>query len=210
MYNPKEKLHKMKKTRIPNQGIFAGLFSAIVASLCCITPVLALFSGATGIAATFSWIEPYRPILIGLTFSILGFAWYRLTKPLPQNSNCVCGDDKPKFIQSKTFLFLVTIFAGFMLAFPYYSHLFYPNSNIEKQVFYVSERNVGELNYSIQGMSCAGCEALIEHEVNQLEGILEVNADYDTSSTFVKYDRGTITPDEIKTAIGKTSYKIME
>ncbi|MEC7769835.1 MAG: mercuric transport protein MerTP [Bacteroidota bacterium] len=200
----------MKKTRISNQGAFAGLFSAIVASLCCITPVLALFSGATGIAATFSWIEPYRPILIGLTLLILGFAWYQRTKPLTQDINCVCGDHKPKFIQSKVFLFFVTIFSGFMLAFPYYSHLFYPNSNIENQVIYVSERNVGELNYSIQGMTCAGCEAHIEHEVNQLEGILEVNADYDTSSTFVKYDRGTITPDEIKTAIGKTGYKIME
>lgn len=200
----------MKKTITSNQGAFAGLFSAIVASLCCITPVLALFSGATGIASTFSWIEPYRPILIGLTLLILGFAWYQKLKPRPQDIDCACEDEKPKFIQSKTFLFLVTIFAGVMLAFPYYSHLFYPNTSVDKQVVYVSENNVGELNYSIQGMTCAGCEAHIEHEVNQLEGILEVDANYETSSALVKYDKGKVTPDEIAIAIGKTGYKIVE
>jgi len=108
------------------------------------------------------------------------------------------------------FLFLMTIFAGMMLAFPYYSHFFYPNPSIGKQVVYVSENNVGELNYSIQGMTCAGCEAHIEHEVNKLEGILEVDADYGTSSALVKYDKSKVTPDEIASAIGKTGYQIIE
>ncbi len=190
--------------------IGTSVLAAITASLCCITPVLALLAGTSGIASTFSWIEPFRPYLIGLTFLILGFAWYQKLKPNPQDIDCACEDDKPKFIQSKTFLFLVTIFAGVMLAFPHYSHLFYPNSGVEKQIVYVSENNVGELNYSIQGMTCGGCEAHIEHEVNQLEGILEVDANYETSSALVKYDKGKVTPDEIATAIGKTGYKIVE
>jgi hypothetical protein len=42
----------------------AGLFSAITASLCYVTPVLALVAGTSGMAATFSWIEPFRPYLI--------------------------------------------------------------------------------------------------------------------------------------------------
>ena len=190
--------------------IGTSVLAAITASLCCITPVLALLAGTSGIASTFSWIEPFRPYLIGLTFLIPGFAWYQKLKPNPQDIDCACEDDKPKFIQSKTFLFLVTIFAGVMLAFPHYSHLFYPNSGVEKQIVYVSENNVGELNYSIQGMTCGGCEAHIEHEVNQLEGILEVDANYETSSALVKYDKGKVTPDEIATAIGKTGYKIVE
>ncbi len=193
-----------------NRTAFAGLFSAIVASLCCITPVLALLSGTTGVASTFSWVEPYRPILVGLTVLILGFAWYKKLKPRPQDIDCACDDDKPKFIQSKTFLFLVTIFAGIMLAFPYYSHLLFPNSSVKKKVLYVSENNVGELNYSIQGMTCTGCEAHIENKVNQLQGILEVDANYEKSSALVKYDKGKVTPDEIATAIRKTGYKIIE
>ena len=113
----------MKKTMTSNRTAFAGLFSAIVASLCCITPVMALLSGTTGIASTFSWVEPYRPLLIGATVLILCFAWYQKLKPSSQDIDCAC-DDKPQFIQSKKFLFLVTFFAGIMLAFPYYSHMF--------------------------------------------------------------------------------------
>lgn len=200
----------MKKTITSNGTALAGIFSAIAASLCCVTPVLALLSGTTGIASTFSWVEPYRPILIGATVLILGLAWYQKLKSRPEDIDCACEDEKPGFIQSKKFLLLVTFFAGMMLAFPYYSHLFYPNPNAEKQVVYVSESNVSELTYLIQGMTCAGCEAHIENEVNKLEGILHVDADYETSKAYVKFDKSKVTSDEIASAIGKTGYKIMD
>ena len=64
-----------------NKLIGAGLLTAITASLCCITPVLALIAGTSGIASTFSWIEPFRPYLIGLTILVLAFAWYQKLKP---------------------------------------------------------------------------------------------------------------------------------
>jgi mercuric ion transport protein len=54
----------VKTGKQPKGIIGAGLLTAFAASLCCITPVLALFSGATGIASTFSWMEPYRPYLV--------------------------------------------------------------------------------------------------------------------------------------------------
>lgn len=99
-----------------NKLIGAGLLTAITASLCCITPVLALIAGTSGIASTFSWIEPFRPYLIGLTILVLGFAWYQKLKPRKE-IDCECEtDEKPKFIQSKKFLGSVTVFAIVMLA----------------------------------------------------------------------------------------------
>lgn len=50
-----------------NKLIGAGLLTAIAASLCCITPVLALIAGSSRLATTFSWFEPFRPYFIGLT-----------------------------------------------------------------------------------------------------------------------------------------------
>ena len=55
----------------------ASILSAVAASLCCITPVLALISGASGVASTFSWLEPFRPYLLGITIFVLAFAWYQ-------------------------------------------------------------------------------------------------------------------------------------
>jgi len=42
-----------------NKILGVGIFTAVAASLCCITPVLALLAGTSGIASTFSWIEPF-------------------------------------------------------------------------------------------------------------------------------------------------------
>ena len=64
-----------------NKLIGAGLLTAIAASLCCITPVLALIAGTSGLASTFSWLEPFRPYFIGLTILVLAFAWYQKLKP---------------------------------------------------------------------------------------------------------------------------------
>ncbi|HEU4634309.1 MAG TPA: mercuric transporter MerT family protein, partial [Flavisolibacter sp.] len=68
---------------IKSSGTFssAGVLSAIAASLCCITPVIALLAGSSSIAANFSWIEPARPYLIALSISVLALAWYVKLKP---------------------------------------------------------------------------------------------------------------------------------
>ena len=171
-------------------------------------PVLALIAGTSGIASTFSWIEPFRPYLIALTILVLAIAWYQKLKPKKQEIDCDCEDQKPKFINSKKFLLLVTLLAGLMLAFPYYTKIFYPNPN--KEVVYVSESNVNKIEYSIKGMTCTGCEVHIESEVNKLDGIIEVKAYHEKGNTIVKYDKTKVTNKEIEDAVGKTGYEIIE
>lgn len=78
--------------------IGAGLLTAIAASLCCITPVLALVAGTSGLASTFSWLEPARPYFIGLTILVLGFAWYQKLKPKKQiDCNCETEENQNLF-----------------------------------------------------------------------------------------------------------------
>ncbi|RYE48387.1 MAG: heavy metal transporter, partial [Sphingobacteriales bacterium] len=48
----------MISIKSPGTYTSAGLLSAFAASLCCITPVIALLAGSSSIAANFSWIEP--------------------------------------------------------------------------------------------------------------------------------------------------------
>lgn len=101
-----------------NKLIGVSLLTAITASLCCITPVLALIAGTSGIASTFSWLDPFRPYFIGLTILVLSYAWYLKLKP-KKDMDCECETDdlptgktgKPKFIQSKSFLGIITVFA---------------------------------------------------------------------------------------------------
>lgn len=194
-----------------NRLMGTSVLTALAASICCITPVLAVLAGTTGLASTFSWIEPYRPYLIGLTVLVLAFAWYQKFKPKTKAEiDCECEDDKPQFINSKGFLFLVTLLAGAMLAFPNYSHVFYSNPNMNKEVVYVEQSNVKEIRVTIEGMTCTGCEAHIESQVNKLDGILNVNADYQAANTIVKYDETKVDLKKIETAILSTGYKIVK
>lgn len=189
-----------------NKLIGAGLLTAFAASLCCITPVLALVAGTSGLASTFSWLDPARPYFIGLTVLVLGFAWHQKIKP-KEEVNCNCEEDeKPKFIQSKFFLGIVTAFAIVMLAFPYYAQIFYPKT--EKQVFLVDKLNVQTVEFTISGMTCAGCEKHVNHEVNKLSGILKSTASYKNENAIVEFDNSKTNIAEIERAIKGTGYSV--
>lgn len=191
-----------------NKLVITSLLTAITASLCCITPVLALIAGTSGVASTFSWIEPFRPYLIGLTILVLVFAWYQKLKP-EKEIDCECEtDEKPKFIQSKTFLGIITVFAIIMLAFPYYSSIFYPN--IEKQVIVVDKSNIKITEYKIDGMTCASCEEHVNHEVNKLNGIINSNTSYKKGNAIIEFDKTKTNKREIEKAIISTGYKITD
>ncbi|MEA1784655.1 mercuric transport protein MerTP [Arenibacter sp. GZD96] len=198
----------------------AGLLAAFSASLCCITPILALLSGTTGLAAAFSWTTPFRPYLIAISVLVLGFAWYLKLKPKttpsePGNgAQCDCestenqqeGKIKKPFMQSITFLGIVTIFSALMLAFPSYAPIFSPTK--EKEIVVVQATNITEITFRVNGMTCSGCEVHVTHAVHQLPGILDVTASYDDATTVVKFDSSKTNMEAIINAIKTTGYQV--
>nr|WP_093406105.1 mercuric transport protein MerTP [Salegentibacter flavus] len=200
----------MKSSNMSNSPAFVSLLTAVTASVCCITPLLAILAGSSGLVTTFSWIESFRPYLIVLTIGILGLAWYLKLKPKTQEEiDCACDEEeKPSFWQSKNFLFMVTVFAGLMLAFPYYSNIFY--SQPSKDIMYVSQSNIIKHTFEVEGMTCAGCEAHVESEVNNLDGILSIKASYANTNTVVEYDKTKVDLTAIRKAINTTGYKVID
>jgi mercuric ion transport protein len=191
-----------------NKLIGAGLLTAITASLCCITPILALIAGTTGIAATFSWIEPFRPYLIGLTILVLGFAWNQKLKP-QKKIDCECETvEKQKFIQSKKFLGIATVFAIVMLAFPYYSEIFYPKT--EKKIILVDKSAIKTTEFIISGMTCSSCEEPVNHEVNKLNGVVNSKASYENGNAIIEFDKTKTNETAIVKAISAAGYKVTD
>jgi len=193
-----------------NKLVGAGVLSAVTASLCCITPVLALISGASGLASTFSWMEPARPYLIGITVLVLGFAWYQKLKPrTAEEIQCDCEkDEKKPFMQTKTFLGIVTVFAGLMLAFPHYAHIFYP-SNDKKEVVIVNASDIQTVTFDVKGMTCNSCASHVEYDVNKLSGIISVDASYEKATAKVEFDQSKVSLVQIEESINGTGYKVV-
>ncbi|CAA9197652.1 mercuric transport protein MerTP [Flavobacterium sp. NPDC079362] len=194
--------------KIENKLLGTGIMTAIAASICCITPILALIAGTSGVASSFSWLEPARPYFIGLTILVLGFAWYQKIKPKKQ-IDCNCDVEKKQtFIQSKTFLAIVTVFAGLMLAFPSYAHIFYPEA--QKQTVAINNSNTKIIEFGISGMTCTSCEEHVNHEVSKLSGIIKATTSYEKKNAIVEFDNSKTNITEIEKAINATGYTITE
>lgn len=200
----------------PKRKSYAGvaILTAITASLCCITPVLAFIAGIGGGAAAFSWLEPLRPYLIGFTLLVLGFAWYQKLKPRKE-VDCECEEYQPinkeagiSFMQSKRFLAFVTGFALLMLAFPYYAGIFYPKHQANQVE--INQGNLVMTEFNITGMTCSSCEEHITHAIQELEGIYAVNASYEKGIAQVQFDRTKTFKEEIAEAINLTGYKVTD
>ncbi len=194
-----------------NAAVITGVLTAITASLCCITPVLALIAGTSGIAASFSWIEPLRPWLIAFTVIVLAVAWYLKLRPVEAADDCGCEvtPGKKPFTQSRIFLAIVTIFAMVMLAFPYYAHIFYPTKNTAEISNMMPQPMTKQVNFNIKGMTCDGCAEHIEHALGQEEGVMEVSASYEKGEAIVKYDPSKVDVEKLSKSIDKTGYKVV-
>jgi len=196
-------------TTIKNsKGWIAGLLAAVAASLCCITPVLAFLGGASGFASSFSWVEPYRPYLIGLTIAVFTFAWYQKIKPQKQ-VGCDCeADNKKSFRQSKSFLVIVTVVSGLLMAFPYYAKIFYPKPQKAK-VIVVDKSNIATVQLNINGMDCEGCTAHINGALSKVDGVIEANTYYKNANAIVKFDNSKTSVDSLSNIINNIGYKVI-
>lgn len=155
-----------------NRLIGTGLLTATAASLCCITPILALIAGTSSVASTFSWLEPFRPYFLGLTILVLGFAWFQKLKP-KKKIDCECETtEKSNFMQTKSFLGIITVMAALLFSFPLYARIFFPK--IESKTVITQNSKLQKVEFTINGMTCSGCEHHVKTEVNKLKGIVEV------------------------------------
>ena len=196
----------MKTEKTSKNAAYTGLFAAVAASSCCIPPVIALIAGVGGSASALSWMEPFRPYLIGLAVIAIGYAWYAYLKP-KKADDCCEVDAKPKWYQTKGFLIGITLFAAISISFPYYSHIFYPDN--KKEVIVVNQSDIQTVNFDVKGMTCASCEEHVKHAVNELEGVVNVAASYEKANAEVEFDNTKTSKEDIEKAINSTGYKVI-
>lgn len=202
----------MKTENTSKAATGVGVFAALAASLCCITPLLALLAGVSGAASSFSWLEPARPFLIGLAIVTLGYAWYRSlrTKNVAEcGPDGACKVEKKSFLASRTFLSIITVTAVILMTFPYYGQIFYPKA--EKQnVVVVESSNIQTASFNLKGMTCASCEEHVNSELAKVNGVIESQTSYAKGTSVVKFDKSKTNVQQISAAINKTGYTVKD
>ena len=95
------------------KAVITGVIAALAASSCCIPPIIAAVAGIGGASSSLSWMEPFRPYLIGIAVIAIGYAWYAHLKP-KKADDCGCEIEKPKFYQKRSFLIGMTFVCNYI------------------------------------------------------------------------------------------------
>nr|WP_081661847.1 heavy metal-associated domain-containing protein [Gillisia sp. JM1] len=66
------------------------------------------------------------------------------------------------------------------------------------------------VKFKISGITCAGCEEHINHEVNKLKGIVSSKASYENGNAIIEFDRTKSNEMEIEKVINSTGYKVTD
>lgn len=107
-------------------ALFAGGLAAILASTCCLGPLVLITLGFSGAwIANLTILEPYRPVFIGLAIVAMFFAWRRIYRPVQS-----CRPDEVCAISTvrttyKIVFWGVTVLILIALGFPYVVPYFY-------------------------------------------------------------------------------------
>lgn len=95
-----------------------------------------------------------------------------------------------------------------LLAFPSYSHLLFQSN---KNQAFVSEKNkLKKVEFTISGMTCAGCEQHIKAELQKLKGVVVSEVSYINGSAKIQFDAKQVTVSQITQNIQATGYKVVK
>jgi hypothetical protein len=110
------------RSKSPTSWFAAGsVFAAVVASFCCILPIVFALTGFSILGAS-ALFDAWRPYLLALTFGLLGLGFYFAYRPRKEQCSpgSACAMQVPKRSGRLT-LWLATAAVVLFAAFPYYS-----------------------------------------------------------------------------------------
>lgn len=113
----------------PQQGhgaLVAGGLAAILASTCCLGPLVLISLGFSGAwIGNLTILEPYRPIFIGAALVAMFFAYRNIFRPVQAcKPGEICSIPRVR-IAYKIIFWIVAVLVVVALAFPYILPLFY-------------------------------------------------------------------------------------
>lgn len=96
--------------------------SALVASACCVGPLLLALLGIGG-AGLLLELEPFRPYFVALTLALLGAGFYLSYRgPRRASSGIECDCPAPRASRAgRVMLWVATLFVAAFLLFPYFA-----------------------------------------------------------------------------------------
>jgi mercuric ion transport protein len=116
----------MSESKTGRGSLFAGGVAAILASACCLGPLILITLGISGAwIGNLAALEPYRPWFIGAALVAMVFAWRQIYRPAGAcQPGDVCAVPQVRMAYKVVF-WIVALLILTALAFPFVLPLFY-------------------------------------------------------------------------------------
>lgn len=116
-------MRKSKTGRVP---LAAGGLAALLASVCCLGPLVLIMLGISGAwIGNLTVLEPYRPLFIGVALVAMFFAWRRIFRPVEKcQPGELCAVPRVR-TGYKAIFWIVSLLVLIALVFPYTLPWFY-------------------------------------------------------------------------------------
>ena len=185
------------------KGFFSGLIGGLIATACCITPLLFLLLGlgSIGLAASMGAYKMFF-IFTGLLFIILTLANHIRMKA----KKCACSSIQMLKQESKLIL---SAFASFFVIFGILNFILLPyitatiSASDDISVKTVKTASLKQLKLKIDGMTCEGCAVVIESILENVKGVIDANVSFAKGTAIVLYDPSLTNPKQIISSVPK-------
>lgn len=189
--------------------IMAGsVFAAILASFCCILPIVFGLTGLSVLGASAAFAA-WRPYLLAVTFGLLAGGFYFAYRPV--KSECAPGTScaTPSSQRSgRMALWLTAAMAGALALFPSYSgrvaELVIPDRATHAAS---SAAAIRHASFGIEGMDCAACAKAIEGKLKTVAGVRTARVSYERKAAEVDYDPAVASLLQLRSAIEEAGYR---
>ena len=116
----------MSQTTVEKSTLAAGGLAAILASACCLGPLVLVTVGVSGAwIGNLTRLEPFRPIFIGTALVAMFFAYRRIYRPAAEcEPGEVCAVPETRRVYKALFWMVVALIL-IALGFPYVLPFFY-------------------------------------------------------------------------------------
>src|SRR5947199_2477569 len=180
---------------------WSGTLSVLLASICCVGPLLLI---AVGLGAGAAVISRYHWLFIAAAVVVLALAW---TKYFREKTRCACKDKTMQGRRRGTVPLLIAtvVVLGFVgMNTSRYSFARTPAS-AQAQPPLASRMN--RIVIPVEGMTCATCEVGVRYALKSVNGVESARVNAATKTATVDYDPSKTNPEKLVTAINSTGYR---
>src|SRR5438874_292392 len=177
----------------------AGILAAILASTCCIGPLLLL---AIGVGSGAVLIGRYHWLFLIAGIAVLTWAW---TKYLREKTICDCEHKSMGGRRSAMLTLLITTlllvgFAGLNI-----SRYVFASAPVAAQTQLANGLN--RIVISVEGLSCVTCEIPVRHALRRINGVKSAHVSAATKTATVDYEPAKTNPEQLVAAINSAGYR---